>query len=106
MKDGYYLSAYAVIKPLSRVQFTEWRHDHNIALWKKTENKIELVEYYELERYTGLKNHNAGFTSKAEAKNFINRLLYPRGLSLSDICEIWGTPITEPYPNLFLDKKY
>lgn len=106
MKDGYYLSAYAVIKPLSRVQFTEWRHDHNIALWKKTKNKIELVEYYELERYTGLKNHNAGFTSNAEAKNFINRLLYPRGLSLSDICEIWGTPITEPYPNLFLDKKY
>ena len=95
MKDGYYLSAYLVVEPDSQINRV-WRHDHNFALWKKEGKRVELLEYYELERYTGLKHHNADFASVDDAKAFINSLLADRGLSMNDINEIWGTPPLQP----------
>ena len=92
MKDGYYLSTYLIIdKNLQRFSNQLFRHDNNFSLWKKTGEKIELIEYYELERYTGEKHHDRGFPDVETAKNYINRLLSKRGLSISDMCEVWGT---------------
>ena len=106
MKDGYYISAYLAIDLTSRIQFKDLRHDQNFALWKKSGQNIELIEYYELERYTGYKHHRAGFSSIQEAKYLINSLLSQRGLSLEDVCEIFGMPVLQSGCELFEEKEY
>ncbi|WP_270166508.1 carbamoyltransferase C-terminal domain-containing protein [Paenibacillus sp. SYP-B4298] len=92
MKDGYYLSTYLEIDRLRHLLKSSARHDHNLSLFKKTGDQVELIRYWELERITGVKNHNIAFYSQEQARDFINELLQPLHLSLADINEIWGTP--------------
>lgn len=95
--DGNYLSTYLDIDPLRHLLGHVTRHDQSIALWRKSQNRIELVHYWELERITGIKKHYKAFYSVEDAKSFINRLLSQYGLSLEDMVEIWGTPQIEKY---------
>ncbi len=91
MKDGFYLSTYLAVNPTARFLHLLSRHDDNMSLWYKDGNDIHLVEYYELERYSGKKEHAIPFFSIEEAKDYINSLLRKRNITLDDMVEIWGT---------------
>ena len=80
-----------------------------MSLWLKSKENIELIEYYELERYSGEKQHRTPFRSKDEAIKLIDSLLKDRGLSINDMQAVWGTPLlqtrddydsVEDYPEL------
>ncbi len=92
MKDGYYLSTYLYINSLAYVEKVPLRHDQNLSLWKKSGTKIELVRYWELERITGLKQHERAFYNTKQAYEVIAKLLAKCNITLNDIVEIWGTP--------------
>ncbi len=92
MKNGYYFSAYCSINALGYLKNIESRHDANLSLWKKENDNVELVHYWELERVTGLKQHNLSFFSKEHAESVINQLLSEHNLCLEDMVEVWGTP--------------
>ncbi|WP_405080202.1 carbamoyltransferase C-terminal domain-containing protein [Paenibacillus chitinolyticus] len=95
MKDGYYLSAYLHIDPLDHLLASVSRHDQNAALFRKSGRHLELVRYWELERFTGIKQHAVSFLSAEHARNALNSLLAPLQLTLDDMEEIWGTPLLE-----------
>lgn len=95
MKNGYYLSAYTEVDKLRHLIGYSARHDHNIALFRKDGNRIELLQYWELERITRNKNHNIAFYDVAHSVSIINGLLQPLGLSLNDMNEVWGTPLLD-----------
>lgn len=106
MKDGYYLSVYTCINPISYYYNIPLRHDHNMALWKLTNNRIDLIHYWEFERITGLKKHDKSFFCVDDANEFINNLLVNYNLSMKDMNAIWGTPgiaTKETYVNKISD---
>ncbi|MFB7120701.1 carbamoyltransferase C-terminal domain-containing protein [Bacillus thuringiensis] len=92
MKDGYYLSTYLHVGDIHHLLKINARHDHNMSLWYKNKDNIELVHYWELERLTGLKAHDLSFYDISQAQGVINKLLSEYNLSLEDINEVWGTP--------------
>lgn len=92
MRDGYYLSTCLHIDELSHVLNMSQRHDQNLSLWKKEGKKVKLVHHWELERVSGIKNHNIAFYSVNQAKETINTLLKKYNLTIDDMLEIWGTP--------------
>jgi predicted NodU family carbamoyl transferase len=92
MKNGYYVSAYIQVGQMENMLKTSERHDQNISLWKKSEDNIELIHYWELERITGFKQHQIAFADELQAREFIKILLETESLQLNDINEIWGVP--------------
>ena len=90
--DGYYLSVYTDIEPLFHIMNQSLRHDHNMTLFKKSGNCIEIVHHWEFERVTGLKHHSISFYEKKDAIQFINQLLLEVSLSITDMQEIIGVP--------------
>ena len=86
------MSTYFFINKLAHITNTELRHDMNMSLWQLDGNKVELVKYWELERVTGIKQHNRAFFDENHAKEVIEQLLGELDLSLDDMNEIWGTP--------------
>jgi len=95
MRDGYYLSTYLHIDSISHLLKVTHRHDHNLSLFYKSGNHIELIKYWELERVTGRKQHDLSLYDKEEAVGLINHLLKPLGLTMDDMVEIWGTPLIQ-----------
>lgn len=92
MKDGYYLAVYICIDKIGHIKGFETRHDFSISLWKKKENNVTLVHYWELERESGIKQHGRSFFSVEQAKEYINSLLKNYDLSIDDMTEVWGIP--------------
>ena len=92
MRDGYYLSAYLNVDALSNLTGSWPRHDHNVSLWKKTSNRIQLMHYWELERISGEKRHHRSLLDLDHARRLLNGLLETYQLSLEDMVEVWGTP--------------
>ncbi len=92
MRDGLYLSVYIHIDPIAHLYDFHIRHDQNISLWKKEENKVQLIHLWELERITGLKRHHRSFYSTEQAREFIEGLLKEYNISLKDLAGIIGTP--------------
>ena len=92
MRDGYYLSTYLHIDSLSSLLRCSRRHDQAVALWRKEENRVELVRYWELERLSGIKKHRVAISDKAVAKAMVQLLLRKLGIEIDEIAEIWGTP--------------
>lgn len=92
MKDGLYLSIYTHIDPLAHLYKISLRHDHGMALWRKENDNVELVKYWEFERKSGLKKHDLSFYSVDSAQKAINELLADVGITLDDLEMIWGTP--------------
>ncbi len=92
--DGYYLFIYSEIDEIMNVLNTSLRHDHNMALFKKTSKKVELIRHWEFERYTGYKHHSIAFPSENNFIAFINELLNEVDLVLEDIVAIIGTPFS------------
>ncbi|MNW49358.1 Decarbamoylnovobiocin carbamoyltransferase [compost metagenome] len=95
MENGYYLSTYLEINELANLYSFAERHDHNVSLWRLTDQKVELIHYWELERVTGNKHHRHACFNVDEAKKLLNELLSTYDLSLEDMVEIWGTPQLE-----------
>ncbi|MNO17092.1 Decarbamoylnovobiocin carbamoyltransferase [compost metagenome] len=92
MRDGFYLSTYIHYDRIAHLLDLNIRHDQNIALWRKESDKIELIHYWELERFSGYKGHYKSFYDKDDAIECINRLLSEYNLTIDDMNEIWGTP--------------
>ena len=92
MRDGYYLSTYLHVDPLSAAVDWYHRHDQNMSLWKKEGNKISLIHYWDLERNSGIKHHLNSFYTVDEAKKTINKLLQVHNLTINDMEQVWGTP--------------
>lgn len=92
MKDGYYLTYYIAVGELPHLMNFFIKHDQNICLWKKTNNDIVLVKSWELERFTGEKQHMRAFYKLEHVIEVTNSLLSKYDLSLSDIEGIWGCP--------------
>ena len=92
MKDGFYLSAYIEIDKIGNLYKFAHRHDHCLALWKKADKQITLEDYWELERFTGIKQHSMALFDVTQFKLMINKLLKKNNLNYSNIIEIWGVP--------------
>jgi predicted NodU family carbamoyl transferase len=92
LKDGYYLFVYSEIDPIFNIKSYSLRHDHNMALFNKKNNNIELVHHWEFERITGIKHHQIAFYEKEDAIEFINQLLSKYSLTINDMCEVVGIP--------------
>lgn len=92
LRNGYYLSIYSEIDPIMSVMQFSLRHDHNMSLFRVSEDKIELIHHWEFERITGLKHHRVAFYNKSDAIEFINSLLAEYELDISDMEEIIGVP--------------
>lgn len=87
----YYLSAYLAPPGLESILHSQ-RHDHAVALWRRQGRTVELITYWELERFTGLKHHDLPLGSAESIRSLIETLLAEEGLAPSDIAEVWGTP--------------
>lgn len=92
MENGLYISAYLHIDPLANVLDNYFRHDHNFSLWRVEDDQAILIGYYELERYTRIKQHRYAFDTLQNANAFINDLIKEHSVSISEIKGIWGTP--------------
>jgi hypothetical protein len=92
MNDGYYLAAYLTPPGISRLIGVWVRHDSNVSLWKKSDNKIELLAHWELERLTGVKHEGTAALSGDHAGRLITGLIGTFGLTMDDLERIWGTP--------------
>ena len=93
-KDGrqidYYLSTY--LAPPGPDAFISLRHDHCVALWGCHPDRIELVRYWEIERWSGIKHHAIPLFSADSLVAMLNSLLAEEGLNLEDMTGVWGTP--------------
>ncbi len=100
----YFLSAY--LSPPDSNAFISLRHDHCVALWARRPDTVELVRYWELERWSGLKHHAVPLFSETDLRGLLTDLLAEEGLTLADIDQVWGTPgLTgfEPFPASFAE---
>lgn len=92
MEDGYYISLYVAVGEMAHLKGLFVKHDQNMALWKKSGERIELIRYWELERFTGIKQHNIAFFNVIHLKRICNELLSSLHLSLEDMVGIFGCP--------------
>ncbi|MGN6715267.1 carbamoyltransferase C-terminal domain-containing protein [Anaerocolumna jejuensis] len=92
IKDGFYLSVYSCVNKYLCSTKKSLRHDHNMSLWKKVSNNLELIHHWELERITGFKHHEISFYDKESSIEFINMLLSEHNLCIDNIVYIFGTP--------------
>ena len=92
LKDGYYLFLYVAVGELAHLNKLFLKHDQNISLFRKEGLNVELVRYWELERVTGIKQHDRAFYDIEHVKRVCNDLLAPMNLSLNDMAGIFGCP--------------
>src|SRR5215469_11073792 len=86
----WYLSAY--IAPPGPDAFICMRHNHCIALWRRTADTVELARYWEIERVSGLKHHATPLFGDSALRALLTDLLAQEGLALADVDTLWGTP--------------
>lgn len=94
MKNGYYISCYLSIDEtcnLYDVSLAD-RHDQNIALWLFNDGVVNLIAYWEMERYTGIKHFNKSWNNKEQVMEMLDQLLEEYHLSSKDIIHFFGTP--------------
>ncbi|WP_310621356.1 carbamoyltransferase C-terminal domain-containing protein [Flexibacterium corallicola] len=92
MENGYYISVYSHVGNLEYLYDIALRHDHSISLWHKKGKAIDLVQVWELERFSGQKHHMQPFYDRRHFECFLQERLQPLGINLSQIKDIWGTP--------------
>jgi len=90
MQDGHYLAVYISAKNIYKNQIPMTRHDQNMSLWLKNGKDIKLIEFYEIERYTRKKQHSNVFLDFDHVREFIDKLLKPRNLTINHMREVWG----------------
>src|ERR1700690_1057995 len=85
----HFLSCY--ISPPGAMSIVNFRHDQNIALWRRSGRTIDLVRVWELERLSGQKHHHWPLFTAERIEAMLDDLLSIEGLRLSDISTSWGT---------------
>ncbi|MGF1425361.1 carbamoyltransferase C-terminal domain-containing protein [Kitasatospora sp. LaBMicrA B282] len=85
----YFLSCY--LSQPGAMSVVNFRHDQNIALWRRSGRSVELVRVWELERLTGQKHHHWPLFTAERIEALLTDLLSGEGLRLSDISASWGT---------------
>ncbi|MFD7438805.1 carbamoyltransferase C-terminal domain-containing protein [Streptomyces sp. NPDC059861] len=86
----YILSTY--LTPPGERAVISPRHDHNVSLWRRGPDSVELVRHWELERISGQKHHSWPLYTPERAEAFLSHLLAGEGLTLADVSVSWGTP--------------
>lgn len=86
----YHLSCY--LSPPGNLSVVASRHDQNIALWRASGSRVELVRVWELERISGQKHHFWPLFTVERYNHVLTELLAAEGLSPNDISSTWGTP--------------
>ena len=104
-RKKYYLFTYLCIDSLSAIENITRRTDQNMALFCEEDDQVELVSYYELERYTGLKKHERSFLNKEQCVAFIDEILRECGLTFEEIDVVWGNRSIQKGVNKELLKK-
>ncbi len=92
LEDGLYLFVYSEINPRLNVLGHSLRHDHNLAVFEKNGNEVKLKLHIEFERFSGIKHHNVAFFNSKEAKEYIEKMIAPYGLSFHSFKGIYGVP--------------
>lgn len=104
--NGYYLFVYSEIDEIMNTLNTSLRHDHNMALFHRQEEKIELVRHWEFERVSGYKHHGIAFPTEKTFLEFVDVLLQEVGLNRKDLVSIIGTPFTNVEDISMIVNKY
>jgi carbamoyltransferase len=86
----WYLSAY--LAPPGPQAHICMRHNHCVALWRRTPDAVELARYWEIERVSGLKHHATPLFGDGALRELLSDLLAEEGLTLADVNTLWGTP--------------
>jgi len=86
----YFLSCY--VTPPDSMSVLAPRHDQNIALWRTSDSRVELVRVWEFERISGQKHHYWPLFTVDRYSQVLTELLAAEGLSLQDVSASWGTP--------------
>jgi carbamoyltransferase len=86
----YFLSCY--LSSPNSLSVIAPRHDQNIALWRTSGSRVELVRVWELERISGQKHHYWPLFAVDRYNRVLAELLATEGLSLGDVSSSWGTP--------------
>jgi carbamoyltransferase len=68
------------------------RHDHGLALWQRTDSRVELRRIWEFERISGQKHHYWPLFTQQRIDEFLGALLAAEGLNITDVSASWGTP--------------
>jgi carbamoyltransferase len=89
-RPEYFLSCY--LSPPGEMSVLLLRHDQGIALWRRTDETVELVRLWELERLSGQKHHYWPMFTHDHAEAVLEELLSREGLTLSDLTAVWGAP--------------
>lgn len=92
LKDGYYLFLYVAVGELAHLNHLFIKHDQNMALFKKDGDEIGLVRFWELERFTGIKQHDRAFYNIEHLKEVCDELLAALSLKIEDMAGIFGCP--------------
>lgn len=82
----------AYLAPPGLPSLSPVRHDHNVALWTVTPDRVILRRYWELERITGEKHHRTPIHDAEQARRFIDSLLRTEGVRLGEVDVFVGTP--------------
>ncbi|MBP2471923.1 hypothetical protein JOF53_000795 [Crossiella equi] len=90
MTVEHFLSAY--VSATGPASLYWQRHDQCVALWRKEEDRVELVRYWELERLSGLKHHVWPFFTEERRAGLFAELLRTEGLTPEDVTCVWGLP--------------
>lgn len=106
IKNGYYLFVYSEIDEIMNALGNSLRHDHNMALFYKNNNNIDLIKYWEFERDTGIKHHSVAFRTEMDYIKYLNYLLEEVNISLEEVNCVIGTPYSEETDIDFIVKKY
>lgn len=101
LADGLYLFVYSEINPIMNVLGHSLRHDHNMAVFQKSDNKITLLAHIEFERFSGIKHHNVAFYDRKEAIEYINKMLNCFELCIDDFVGVYGVPDLSGNDDLF-----
>ncbi|TDV49796.1 carbamoyltransferase C-terminal domain-containing protein [Actinophytocola oryzae] len=86
----YFLSCY--LSPPDGLSVIAPRHDQNIALWRTSGARVDLVRVWELERVSGQKHHYWPIFTVGRYNRVLAELLAAEGLSPEDVSACWGTP--------------
>jgi predicted NodU family carbamoyl transferase len=86
----FFLSCY--LTPPGDLSVLSARHDHCVALWRRTGRRVELARMWEVERISGQKHHAWPLYTTGRTEDFLEALLAQEGLGLADVRTVWGTP--------------
>lgn len=91
MKDGYYLAVYSDVNKVACCYHSSVRNEHNMTLFLKKKDMIEVLHVWEFERISRVKQHGIAFFDIDKAYQFIDKMLSEYNITRKDLQGIIGT---------------